>query len=344
MATKKEKVYAGLFLVGGVALLVAVVAYIQQLGQAEQTPFVVHFPPRSSVAGLSIGSKVKFKGVGIGKVQGIDLHAEGHALAHILIDGDKVQHLDAGVRAVLNFEGITGAKSIDLKQIDRGTAKGQERAAELFQESGLLAEEGAFSALMEDGPEVLTDVHGVVGRVGLLVARADRFIARSEERLDAFLISLDVLAAEGGPRLIALLERTDRTLARAEQRLLAEGGTLDTIEGSFDRHLERLVDEVALTASDVALNADLVAQEVTTAIADTKDPTVETLDAARVTLADIRRLIADLRDVVDANRTAFGELVTELRDASDSIDKTMTEIRRDPNALIFGREDEGSRP
>lgn len=344
MATKKEKVWAGLFLVGAVALLVGAVAFIKNLGHSEPHPYEIHFPPRSSVAGLAVGNKVRFKGVPIGKVGEIRLADEGYAMATILINQEDVRHLDAGVRAVLTFDGITGSKSIDLKQVDRATAPRQTAADERWANDGLLAETGVFDTLLDEGPAVIDDVQGLLGRVQLLVIRADRFLDRSEERFDEFLRSLDMLAAEGAPRLIQLIDRTDRTLAAAERRLLAEGGTLDRVEESFDRHLGRLVDEVAITAADVARDADRVATEVSTSLAETRDPTIETLDAARVTLADIRRLVAELRGVVDANRATFGAMVAELRDASESIERTMETIRRDPNALIFGREDEGSQP
>ena len=326
---------------GAVALLVGVVAYIQQLGRAEQHPYEIHFPPRSSVAGLAVGNKVRFKGVPIGKVGAIRLADEGHAVATILIDEHEERHLDAGVRAVLTFDGITGSKSIDLKQIDRGSAADQDRADARWAEQGLLAEEGVFASLLDEGPAVLEDVQGLLGQVQLLVVRADRFIDRSEERLEELLHSVDDLAAEGGPRLVALIERTDHAIARAERRLLAEGGTLDRVEAAFDGHLGRLVDEVGRTADTVAQDADRVTAEVAASLAETRAPTVETLDAARVTLSDVRRLVAELRDAVDANRSSFGALVAELRDASESIERTMDELRRDPNALLFGRENEG---
>ncbi|MFG0320207.1 MAG: MlaD family protein, partial [Planctomycetota bacterium JB042] len=169
MATKKEKVWAGLFLVGAVALMVGAVAFIQGLGRAEPVPFDIHFPPRSSVAGLAVGNKVRFKGVPIGKVGEIRLADEGYAVATIEIAPGEVRHLDAGVRAVLTFDGITGSKSIDLKQIDPAAAVDQALADERWAGRALLAEAGVLDTLLDEGPAVIDDVQGLLGQVGLLV-------------------------------------------------------------------------------------------------------------------------------------------------------------------------------
>ncbi len=330
MASRQQKVFAGLFIVATVALLVGVVAFIERWNRARGEEYTVHFPADMSVDGLSKGAKVKFKGVPIGRVAEVDLQdgpAGPFAVALLEVETRFTPFLNARTRARLVMGGITGSFSIDLTDMEDSVqdAVAQTRADEEWRAAEppvIHAEESNLARILERTPEVIQEAHE-------LVARLNGVLVGNEARFSGILAALDVLAAEATPRLLAVLERADQVLDRADERVLARGGALDRAEESFELALERLT-------RDVSQAAGRVAADVSRTLAATEEPTVQALEAVQAALADIQTLAREMHDVLRGNREAFREMVAELRDASEAVEKLMLELKGNPAALIWG--------
>lgn len=327
MATQKQKLTSGLFIVTAITLLVATVAIIEgNLGEPTET-VRVQFPPDMSVGGLSKGAPVKFKGVPIGKVEHIELKGgdNPHAEAILEIERRAMPYLGPDVHAELVWAGITGALSIDLSittEDGRAGQGGSRVATTAPWDRVIQAERSGLGLAVAEIPQAITEVRQFVARMNVV-------IDQNKSRFASMLAAVDLLAAEAAPRLVTALDELDRLMRYAEARVLAPDGALDRVEGTLERNLDRMTREVADSADQVAAN-------VSRTLAATEDPTLRTLDALQVALVDLRTLIIEMHGLLAGNREALGAMLAEMRDAAEAVEEVMLELKADPSSLIFG--------
>jgi phospholipid/cholesterol/gamma-HCH transport system substrate-binding protein len=326
MASGQQKVFAGAFVVLAVALLVGTVAVINQWNRAETRSFEVHFSPGMSVAGLNAGSRVRFKGVPIGRVSEISLVPDPkgvYAVAYLDIVEDHVRFLNARTRAVLKLEGITGAVSIDLTVPDAAAEADPRDAEWLAQDRPVIqAEASDLARILEQTPRV-------IDAFGAFALRLNDFYDRNEGRIDGMLARLDAMAVHGVPRFLDLVDHADRVLQTAERRVLASGGTLDRVESSLEGG-------VATLADGVTAAADRMTSEIGRSIDETGAPLQDFLVESRLAIAEFRDLVADTRTLVGINRRELEGLIAGMRDAFESLDKVLVELETHPAALVRG--------
>ena len=118
MASQKTKFAVGLFLVVGISLIVLVtfwlgMSHFLQKGQY----YVTYFD--ESVQGLEVDSIVKYRGVPIGRVEGIDV-APDAKLIQVTLKIDPGQELDKDIVAQLKLVGITGSIFVELDRKAEG--------------------------------------------------------------------------------------------------------------------------------------------------------------------------------------------------------------------------------
>lgn len=106
--------------VGAFVLLVLVLGvsfvfwYTGQQQHHSYQRYEIYF--QGSVSGLSPGSPVRYLGVDVGKVVRISLDPRQRKRVQVLADIDSTAPLDAGTRASLNMQGVTGVLYIDLRE------------------------------------------------------------------------------------------------------------------------------------------------------------------------------------------------------------------------------------
>src|SRR6185436_8365784 len=108
MATRKEKVDAGLFLLIGVLLLAATIAIVAGVNlQHQGDAYLIKIP--KSVGGLREGSVVKYLGVNVGRVKTVDFPAEDVESVNVLLEITRPSTpIRAGTFAMLSSNFLTG--------------------------------------------------------------------------------------------------------------------------------------------------------------------------------------------------------------------------------------------
>ncbi len=119
MAKKKpSKILIGLFVVVGSVIGIGTIIWVGASNYFERgTPYVTYFD--ESVQGLNPDSRVKLRGVNIGRVKDINVDA-GSARVEVIMSLDPEEPLGKNVCAELKSVGLTGIMFIDLDLKDQG--------------------------------------------------------------------------------------------------------------------------------------------------------------------------------------------------------------------------------
>lgn len=137
MGGRASSLRVGLLIIGGIALLLALVWFLRGGQVNSGTLFVTYF--KESVQGLEVGSKVEYRGVTIGRVTQLGVVSAIHGTeqqelsdpqfrqvyVRYLADTDRIGHFPSvaeavrlGLRARLNTQLITGLSYIELDFVD----------------------------------------------------------------------------------------------------------------------------------------------------------------------------------------------------------------------------------
>ncbi|MFO0700812.1 MAG: MlaD family protein [Nitrospira sp.] len=311
MEPKVNYVLVGSF----VALLgAAILAGILWLGKSDYRGSYDRYEAymTESVAGLSVDSSVKYRGVDVGRVKAIALGPDNPEEVLLTLDIVRGTPVKTDTIAVLETQGLTGLATINLT--------GGSREAPSLQ-----AQAGQAYPVIKTGPS--------------LFARLDKTASRllSEEGLARLLADLD-LAAKG---VANVLDEGNRTTLTKTIKDLAE---VAQIIASHKAQIEQSLNGAAKSAENLSkLTASLNAQVPPMLAGINKS--VSVMDAATDELARTTKTVGsvvndarpELQQFTKRTLPEAGQLVTELRQLTSTLTRVARELEREPSSLVFGR-------
>ena len=267
---------------------------------------------RESVAGLSVDSTVKYRGVDVGRVKEIALNPENPEEVRLLLDIAKGTPIKTDTIAVLQTQGLTGLATVNLT--------GGSRDAPPLQPTG-----GQEYPVIQAGPS--------------LFFRLDEALSRllSEKGLTTLLADLDV-AAKGVAGLAddenrQRLKQALQDLAEVSQAVAAHKGQLESGVAEAARSAEQLSQVTQVLAEQAPLllarlNKSAVAiQRMTDELTETSQAVGHLVQEAQPEITQFSR-----QTVPDA-----GRLVREMRELTGSMNRLVQSLERDPSALVVGK-------
>ena len=267
---------------------------------------------RESVAGLSVDSTVKYRGVDVGRVKAIALNPNNPEEVLLTMEIVRGTPIKTDTIAVLETQGLTGLATINLT--------GGSRDA-----SSLQVQEGQAYPVIKTGPS--------------LFFRLDEAVSRllSEEGLAQLLVDLDS-AAKGAAKVLdednrILLKRTIKDVSDVAQTIATHKAQIEQSLNGAARSADNLV---KLTTS---LN-----EQVPTLLAGL-NKSVAALGTATDELARTSKTIGtvvnearpELQQFTRRTLPEVGQLVTELRQLTGTLNRVARELEREPSSLVFGR-------
>lgn len=267
---------------------------------------------RESVAGLSVNSTVKYRGVDVGRVKDIALNPENPEEVRLVLDIARGTPIKTDTIAVLETQGVTGLATVNLTGGSRDAPPLQATAGQEY-------------PVIRTGPS--------------LFFRLDEAISRllSERGLTKVLADLDTAARSASDLMDEenriRVKQTLKDLSEVAQTVAAHKTELDRalsgatkgaenlakVTASLNEQVPFILNRINKSASSLQrLTDDLVqtGKSVETVVSETK-PGVEQF--SRQTLPEI------------------GMLVGELRQLTATLQRVAHEIEREPGAVVFGR-------
>lgn len=282
--TKGQKLKLVTFLIGSVVLLFVVLSAFGGLTWFRRPDrYFVAVP--EGVNGLERGSAVSLRGVRVGTVADFELYPRNFQGVRVTLEIDRDVRIARGAHASVNFEGLTGLKSMNI-------VPGPVGAGWLEPGSSIAYEPSALERLM-------SEAEGLGTRSVEILKKADGFM----DRLNALADAVDH-------------ERVERIVAGAERGVIQANGVLDDTRGA-SRELQALLGEarveLARTASSTRKLFD--SAEATLKSADRvfagAEQTADHLDAlVRDSGVELRSITYDLKDA-SRNIKQFGREVRQ---------------------------------
>jgi phospholipid/cholesterol/gamma-HCH transport system substrate-binding protein len=267
---------------------------------------------RESVAGLSVDSTVKYRGVDVGRVKDIALNPDNPEEVKLTLDIARGTPVKTDTIAVLVTQGLTGLATINLT----GGSKEAPR---------LEVSEGQVYPVIKTGPS--------------LFFRLDEAISRllSEKGLSKLLADLD-LAAKGAADALDEENRTalKRTITDLSDVVHSVAAHRAQIEASLNGAAQSANNLVKVTS---ALNQEvpvLLARinKSATALNTMTEELAETSKAVRSVVSDNR---PELEQFSRHTLPEAGALIVELRQLAGALGRVARDLEREPSSLVFGK-------
>jgi phospholipid/cholesterol/gamma-HCH transport system substrate-binding protein len=268
---------------------------------------------RESVAGLSVNSTVKYRGVDVGRVKSIALNPGNPEEVRLTLDIARGTPIKTDTVAVLETQGLTGLATINLT--------GGSREA-----PPLEALKGQDYPVIKTGPSPS-------------FFRFDEAISRlfSEKGLTDLLANLESLAKGVSETLDAenraVLKRTLTDLSDVVHSVATHRAQIEEALSGAARSADNLAKVTASLNEQVPVLLARINKSAT-ALNTMTEELAQTSKAVRSVVNDNR---PELEQFSRQTLPEAGLLVMELRQLASTLARVAQDLEREPNALVFGR-------
>jgi phospholipid/cholesterol/gamma-HCH transport system substrate-binding protein len=267
---------------------------------------------RESVAGLSVDSTVKYRGVDVGRVKSITLRPDNPEEVLLTLDIVRGTPVKTDTIAKLETQGLTGLATINLTGGSRDALS-------------LQVQTGQAYPVIKTGPS--------------LFFRLDEAVSHllSEEGLAQLLVDLDT-AAKGAAKVLdeenrMALKKTIKDLSDVAQTVATHKTQIEQSLNGAARSADNLV---KLTASLNEQVPTLLAG-LNKSVAALGTATDELARTSKTVGAVVNEVRPELQQFTRRTLPEAGQLVTELRQLTGTLNRVARELEREPSSLVFGR-------
>ena len=258
MASQKTKFAVGLFLMAGISFFILVTIWLGMSHFLQEGQYYVTYFDES-VQGLEVDSIVKYRGVAIGRVEGIDVAPDAR-LIQVTLKIESGQELDRDIVARLKLVGITGSIFVELDRKAEGEPD-QSPPLNFPSEYQIVASKPSeIRELLQGVDDLLKqlnslDIGGISEKVQLSLDNINKKVSEADikgisdnlesslvrigqvlndQRLDSILTSMD----EAGNSINALMAKMDRSLSQFDSALNGVEGIVAEEKESIKRGIE----------------------------------------------------------------------------------------------------------
>jgi len=338
--TKAQKVRLGTFVLSGLVLFVGTISFVlglRMLEERDEYEVLYH----GNVAGLELGSAVRYQGLRVGTVSGMKVSDENPSAIEIELSLEPETELHEGTEAILELSGITGLKTVNLvpgdprnPMIEPGSRipPGSSFVQRISGDAEAIAEK--VERLAENltnfvSPTNLRRIEELIDNMNQLLSNADATITELRSPAKT---ALEQATATGSSleRTSDELRGTLRTVSpEVVAALQAARGTLDearTVLAAVDP--DQVRDTVAKTHKIVErFESQLSEVELKSALRN--------METALVRLTD---LLDEVDLVVRASRQDFISSLKAVRETTEELREFSRLISQDPSLLLRGTE------
>lgn len=266
---------------------------------------------RESVAGLSVNSTVKYRGVDVGRVKDIQLNPENLEEVRLTLDILHATPVKIDTVAVLETQGLTGLARVNLNGGSR-------------ESPALEAAPGQEYPVIKTGPS--------------LFFRLDMAISRllSDQGLTKLLANVNTLSQNA----TAVVDEDNRAAVRQILRDLSElTKTLAARSEGVDQGLvsaSQAAEDVAKMTETVNKQMPALLERVNKSAAALQAMTEELAHTGRAVRSVLQESRPDLEQFTRQTLSETGALVTELRALTGTLQRVARQLEQEPSSLVLG--------
>jgi len=314
MITKAQKIRLGVFITTAVIIFLAAIAALS-LDRLFQEKDVYYISYKDvSLSGLDAGSSVKYLGLNVGSVTGIEIDSEDISRINVTIAIKQGTPVKNDLEAEISTIGITGIKVIELR--------GGTNEADLL-------EPGSYIKAGKSLTEQITGKAEVIGeKVELLLnnlielsknENREKFTALIE-RTSSIAANLDILLKENNNKINTSIANLDKTL----EHLATAGEVSESTIMSVDSFIQS--DSLRTTLNDIAQIADKL-----------NKANIYNLDEQlNVAVDRLNHMLTQMDLFLTLNLNKFNQSIEGLNETISHLNSAARQIDEDPSVLIGG--------
>lgn len=297
MENRSHAIMAGLFVI---LLMVAAVVTVIWLGKKniEYEPF--ELISQQPVGGLSVQSQVRFQGMPVGQVQGLEIDQQDPGSIRIRIGVIPETPVTKSTWAEITTQGVTGISNIDLRDDGSQTVRLHSTEDHLVR---IPVRPGFLQRFQNTGAGMVTDIEVMLKRLQSVL---------SHENVEAFGAVLEntKVASESLKRSVVRLEPVFEQLP----------GLVSDFQGSL-KTVDAAGREMALLVKD------------TRSALETMTRPGGALSQAGTSLSQLQKMVAQIQSstLPEIERT-----LADLGLASSAFTRSIRQLERSPQSLLFG--------
>ncbi len=308
MASIKTKFSVGLFVILG---LTAVFAFIVWLGMyqffREGRRYIVFFD--ESVQGLNKDSAVKYRGVGIGRVESIEVAPDGRLIA-IVLNLDEPLKETGQMVAQLKSVGITGLMFIELEQKKPGEVISQPALS-------FSPEYPVIATKPSEIKKLLTDIYIIVNRLKCLdFKRISDLIVETLNHTNQTLTDAEV-----------------KKLSAAVQTTLAQ--TQDLLDPKEWASIRKNILQASTGINQLIATSETAVVNIDKALAEQNRRLSQTLQGFQNAVENAALVIDEAHDRLTKIDPEFYTTMKNLQTASENINALVQALLDQPSILLF---------
>lgn len=267
---------------------------------------------RESVAGLSVNSTVKYRGVDVGRVKDIVLNPENPEEVRLTLDILNGTPIKTDTVAVLETQGLTGLATLNLNGGSR------------------------------DAPtlEVAPDQEYPVIKTGpSLFFRLDMAVSRllSEQGLTKLLANMNTLSQNA----TAVVDEENRATLK---QVLKDLSDITRTVASHSEQVDKGLVSASQAAENLAKMTDTVNKQIP-AVLERVNKSAAALQAMTEELARTGKAVGavvqesrpDIEQFTRQTLSETGLLITELRELTGTLQRVARQLEQEPSSLVLGR-------
>ncbi len=315
MPTVRQKFTVGLFVITG---LIVTLFFMLLLGITDYFydghKYAAYFD--DSVRGLNPGAEVTYRGVGIGRVEAINVAPDGRRVEIIMrVDTQvtDISELEATVRSL----GITGIMNIELERPDKPP------------EAPKLPFEPAYPVIATRRSEMSRIIDSATDIVDTFQElRITEIFHRFETTLDTInrvLVNAQIEEISAGLR--TTIEKTN-TILNLEQWEEMRMSLLSTTE-NFNELVHDSRKTISLVESFFEMNTDSIEQTIAEA--------EEAAEFASEFFREANIIIRDTDSRIERYDQRLAIIVDDLQQAAGNLNRLLDQLANHPSQIVFGR-------
>jgi len=330
MASQKTKFSVGLFVLAGIGIALFGILWVGMSSLFQKGDlYVTYFD--ESVQGLDVDSPVKYRGVGVGRVEKIEV-APDSKLIEVVLKIEGLEEIEKDVVAQLSNVGITGLMFVELDRIETG-----EKVQTLKLD---------FPTPYHVIPSKPSDISQIMRGIDDVIKQVkDLDLGGISERLKSTLDS-----ASG------TLGKVNQAMADAEIKEISRGiqETLEDVNNILDpERWNGIVDSVEQTiatmdgllgnADRTVATADTALSRVDDIVSEKRGTIVHALDDFARAMENANRLLKKGTALAGRTDASVADLrrylihtAQNLQKASENLDRVTGALADQPSELLFG--------
>jgi len=338
--TPAQKVRLGAFVATGIALFVSSIVFVLGLRLLEaQDVYTIHY--QGNVSGLELGSAVRYQGLRVGTVSGMEVDADDPSAIEIEIALEPGTRLFEGTEAVLELSGITGLKSVNLVPGDPRRPRLEPGARIPPGSSFVQRISGDAEAIAEKVERLAENLGAFISpanarRVESVLTRLDRLLEQVNSAFSEFRTPIGSALAQA-QSTGAALERTSNQLRTTLRAVEPEAvGALRSARGALDEAQKVLAAVPPEKVRDTLDKTNRIVTRIDRELAEVElESALQDLQTALVRLAE---LLDEVDLVVRGGRQDFMMSLKAIRETTEDLREFSRMIARDPSLLLRGTE------